>query len=201
MCIRDRYNTPTHVIGHCKAVTLVAMTIGKELNEKGYNLDIELIQGAGLAHDAVSYTHLIGQYVYSYDNEDFVDVVTKKLLSKGITISSAESCTGGLFAGRLTDVPGISEIFERSIVTYSNRAKIEELGVSPTTLEKYGAVSPETAKEMVQGLRKKTGSRLCVSVTGVAGPGGGTAEKPVGLMYIGCIFDGDITVKLSLIHI
>ncbi|MDD4376693.1 MAG: competence/damage-inducible protein A [Eubacteriales bacterium] len=138
---------------------------------------------------------VIGQYVYSYDNEDFVDVVTKKLLSKGITISSAESCTGGLFAGRLTDVPGISDIFERSIVTYSNRAKIEELGVSPTTLEKYGAVSPETAKEMVQGLRKKTGSRLCVSVTGVAGPGGGTAEKPVGLMYIGCIFDGDITVK------
>lgn len=137
----------------------------------------------------------VGKYIYSYDNEEFVDVVAQKLLKMKISISSAESCTGGMFAQALTDVPGISAVFERGIVTYSNRAKMEELGVKAETLDKFGAVSAETAKEMADGLQKKTGSKLCISVTGVAGPEGGTDEKPVGLVYVGCAYNGKMIVK------
>lgn len=140
---------------------------------------------------------LIGEYIYSYDDEDLVDVVGKLLLEKHITISCAESCTGGLFAAALTDIPGISEVFERGIVTYSNRAKMEELGVKAETLDKFGAVSPETACEMASGLAEKTGSDLCISVTGIAGPGGGTAEKPVGLAYTGIAYKGQVKAVKS----
>lgn len=138
---------------------------------------------------------IIGEYTYSYDDEPLYQVVGNKLIKNKITISCAESCTGGLFAQTLTEIPGISEVFDRGIVTYSNKAKMDELGVKQETLEKYGAVSKETALEMVQGLKEKTGSRLCVSITGIAGPGGGTEEKPVGLVYIGAVFDDKVVVK------
>ena len=95
-----------------------------------------------------------------------------------------------MFSGAITSIPGISDVFERGIVTYSNRAKIEELGVSPDTLEKFGAVSAETAEEMASGLEAKTGSDLCIAVTGISGPGGGSTEKPVGLVYIGIKWQG-----------
>ena len=131
----------------------------------------------------------VGDYIYSTEDEGLPAVVGKKLIERGLTMSCAESCTGGMIAAKMTDIPGISAVFERGIVTYSNRAKMEELGVSEATLKQYGAVSSQTAEEMVRGLRKKTGSRVCVSVTGVAGPGGGTAEKPVGLIYIGVMVD------------
>lgn len=131
----------------------------------------------------------IGQYVYSYDDEDLFQVVGRKLIEQKIGISSAESCTGGLFAQTLTEVSGISAVFDRGLITYSNQAKIEELGVNVETLEKFGAVSEETAVEMAEGLKKVTGSRLCISVTGIAGPDGGTEEKPVGLVYICAILD------------
>ena len=137
---------------------------------------------------------IIGKYIYSYDNEDMINVVAKLLMEKHITISSAESCTGGKFAAALCEIPGISEVFERGIVTYSNRAKMEELGVKEETLAEHGAVSPETAEEMVRGLAAKTGSDLCISVTGIAGPGGGSAEKPVGLAYIGISYKGEVKV-------
>ena len=130
----------------------------------------------------------IGEYIYSCDDEDLVQVVCRKLMEKGLTISSAESCTGGMFAAALTDTAGISSCFNRGLVTYSNEAKMQELGVKAETLEKYGAVSEETAMEMAEGLKKVSGSDICVSVTGVAGPGGGTPEKPVGLVYIGFIY-------------
>ena len=137
---------------------------------------------------------IIGEYVYSTDNEELIDVVGKLLLEKGITISCAESCTGGLFSGAITSITGISDVFERGIVTYSNKAKIEELGVLPETLEKFGAVSAETAEEMVIGLESKTGSDLCLAVTGISGPGGGSKEKPVGLFYIGIKWQGKTDV-------
>jgi len=137
----------------------------------------------------------IGQYIYSYDGEDLYEVVGKKLLEKNISISSAESCTGGLFAKTLTDLPGISAVYDRGFVTYSNKAKMEELGVKAETLEKFGAVSEETAIEMTKGLKKVTGSRLCISVTGIAGPEGGTEEKPVGLVYICASLDDKIICK------
>lgn len=131
----------------------------------------------------------VGEFVYSYDDEEFYQVVGKKLIERNISFSSAESCTGGLFAQTLTEIPGISAVFDRGFVTYSNKAKMEELGVKSETLEKYGAVSEETAIEMAEGLKKVTGSRLCISVTGIAGPDGGTPEKPVGLIYICAILD------------
>lgn len=133
----------------------------------------------------------IGKYIYSEDNEDIWTVTGRMLMEKGITVSAAESCTGGLFAKTMTDIPGISSIFDRSLVTYSNEAKMQELGVSSETLEKYGAVSEETAVEMAEGLFRKTGSDICISVTGIAGPDGGTEEKPVGLSYIAMHKDGE----------
>ena len=137
---------------------------------------------------------IIGEYIYSYDDEDLINVVAKLLLEKNITISCAESCTGGKFAAALTEIPGSSKVFERGLVTYSNQAKIDELGVKAETLEKFGAVSPETAEEMVRGLAAKTGSDLCISITGIAGPDGGTEEKPVGLSYIGISYNGEVKV-------
>ena len=138
---------------------------------------------------------LIGEYIYSFDNEDFEKVVFDKLIEKNITISSAESCTGGLFAKTITDFSGSSKIFDRGLVTYSDRSKMDELKVNKETLEKYGAVSEETALEMAEGLFKASGSDLCISVTGIAGPGGGTDEKPVGLVYIGYFYKGEAKVK------
>lgn len=137
----------------------------------------------------------LGDYIYSYDNEELVEVVAKKLLDKDISISCAESCTGGLFAANLTGIPGISRVFDRSLVTYSNKAKVEELGVSELTLEKFGAVSFETAREMMDGLKRITGSRLCVSVTGISGPDGGSNDKPVGLVYLCASLDDQAICK------
>jgi len=130
----------------------------------------------------------IGLYIYSMDGQNLVDVVASKLMENGFSLSCAESCTGGLFAATLTRVPGISSVFDRGFVTYSNQAKIDELGVHPQTLEKYGAVSRETATEMAKGVFHATGSNFCIAVTGIAGPDGGTDEKPVGLVYISLIF-------------
>ena len=137
---------------------------------------------------------IIGECVYSTDNEELADVVANMLLDKNITISCAESCTGGLFAGTLINTDGISKVFDRGIVTYSNEAKIKELGVKAETLDTFGAVSPETAAEMAEGIRAKTGTDMAVSVTGIAGPGGGSADKPVGLVYIGIAYDGKTDV-------
>ena len=137
---------------------------------------------------------IIGEYVYSTDNEELADVVANMLLDKNITISCAESCTGGLFAGTLINTDGISKVFDRGIVTYSNEAKIKELGVKAETLDTFGAVSPEIAAEMAEGIRAKTGTDMAVSVTGIAGPGGGSADKPVGLVYIGIAYDGKTDV-------
>ena len=132
----------------------------------------------------------IGEFIYSCDDEELASVVAKKLLSREITISSAESCTGGMFAAALTGIPGISRVFDRSLVTYSNSAKRQELGVSEDTLKACGAVSEETAREMAEGLQKVSGSDICVSVTGIAGPEGGTPRKPVGLVYIAAAYRG-----------
>lgn len=133
---------------------------------------------------------LVGEYIYSCDDEELVQVVARKLMEKDLTISCAESCTGGKFAAALTDVPGISKCFQRGFVTYSNEAKVEQLGVSPVTLERFGAVSEEIAREMAEGLARVSGSDICVSVTGIAGPGGATETKPVGLIYVGLRYQG-----------
>ena len=141
----------------------------------------------------------VGHYIYSCDDEELAQVVADRLMEQGLTLSSAESCTGGMFASTMTDIPGISRCFDRGLVTYSNQAKMEELGVSAGTLEKFGAVSEETALEMVEGLKRVSGSDVCISVTGIAGPGGGSEEKPVGLVYIGFSYgDKKICKKIQM---
>jgi len=125
----------------------------------------------------------IGEYIYSYDDVDLVRVVADQLIERNLTLAAAESCTGGMFGAAMTDVPGISAVFDRSLVTYSNEAKMQELGVREETLEQYGAVSEETAREMAEGVREASGADIGISVTGIAGPDGGTEEKPVGTVY------------------
>ena len=110
--------------------------------------------------------------------------VGKLLISQGLTLTAAESCTGGLVSHRLTNVPGCSSYFLGSIVSYANEAKCGVLGVSLATLQAHGAVSPQTAEEMAGGARRLFGADIALAVTGVAGPGGGTVEKPVGLVFL-----------------
>jgi nicotinamide-nucleotide amidase len=115
------------------------------------------------------------------------------LVSKGLTISVAESCTGGSLSSSLTSISGASSYFNCGFITYSNQSKIDMLGVSPESIEMYGAVSEKVAHEMVTGAGQRSHSNLAVSITGIAGPSGGSASKPVGMVCIGFFFDGNVT--------
>ncbi|MEG0354999.1 MAG: CinA family protein [Lachnospiraceae bacterium] len=123
------------------------------------------------------------------------DTVVRLLQEQKLSITTAESCSAGLLAGRLVNVSGASGVFQEGYITYSNDAKEKLLGVCHETLERYGAVSEQTAKEMAIGAAKAAGAGVALSVTGIAGPDGGTAEKPVGLIYIGCYVKGKVYVK------
>lgn len=134
----------------------------------------------------------VGDYIYAETEDPFFSMeqaVAEALLRNGLTVAVAESCTGGMIAARLTSVPGISESFLEGHVTYSNEAKARVLGVSAASLAQHGAVSEVVAREMALGLQVRSGADLCLSVTGIAGPGGGTIEKPVGLVYL-CLATG-----------
>ncbi len=142
-----------------------------------------------------------------YKEENNVNNISRKeLLSElfnliqkeNLTVSTAESCTGGLIAGAITSIPGISSYYEEGFVTYSNEAKKKYLGVPSHILKTHGAVSRQTAFYMVRGLIKETGADVGVSVTGIAGPGGGSEEKPVGLVYIATGAKDDITVTKNI---
>lgn len=139
--------------------------------------------------------NVIGEYIYCVGEMDLSEVVVDLLKKKGLRLASAESCTGGLFADSIISIAGTSDIFDRALVTYSNQSKMEELGVKRETLDKYGAVSEETAIEMVNGLHEASGADVCVSVTGIAGPDGGTLEKPVGLVYTALRFNNQVICK------
>lgn len=121
--------------------------------------------------------------------------IERILSSRKMTVTTAESCTGGLIAATLVNADGISEVFKEGYITYSNEAKQKLLGVKQETLDLYGAVSRETAAEMAEGAARMAGADAAIAVTGIAGPGGGTPEKPVGLVYIGCSFQGKTIVK------
>ena len=127
---------------------------------------------------------VVGTYVYGYDEDTLPEVLGRELLSRQQTIAFAESCTGGLASSMMTDVPGSSEYVKGSVVSYTDVIKNQVIHVSKTTLSKKGAVSEETALEMARGAREVIGSDVAVSITGLAGPGGGTRKKPVGLVYI-----------------
>ena len=124
------------------------------------------------------------------------DQIIKELIKKKITISTAESCTGGLLASKITSISNASNIFNIGLVTYSNSAKHKILKVNPKILKKYGAVSQQVCKEMVQNLFKLSKSKISISVTGIAGPNGGTNLKPVGTVYVGVKYSKKIKIYL-----
>ncbi|WP_411169154.1 competence/damage-inducible protein A [Clostridium sp. MB05] len=138
---------------------------------------------------------VLGEYIYGEDENSLEAVVAEILCNKNLSIATVESCTGGLVASSLISYPGISEVFKEGAITYSNEAKMKRLGVKKETLDKYGAVSEETAKEMVIGIAREAKTDIAISTTGIAGPGGGTNEKPVGLVYIGIFVKGNVVVK------
>ena len=119
--------------------------------------------------------------------------LSELLVSKGLTVSVAESCTGGALSSSLTLIAGASSYFDCGYITYSNQSKVQMLGVSTETIETYGAVSEKVAHEMVIGAGERSQSNLAVSITGIAGPSGGSTEKPVGMVCFGFFFDGEIT--------
>ena len=137
-----------------------------------------------------------GNDIYTTEEDTTLEKAVADLLQANeLTVACAESCTGGLLAARLVNVPGISDVFKTSVVTYSNKAKKRLLGVKKSPLQTHGAVSLETAEEMAKGAAAQLKADVAVAVTGIAGPDGGTEEKPVGLVYIGCHVKGKTTVK------
>lgn len=137
-----------------------------------------------------------GDAIYTTDEKvTLEEAVVEELKKKGMTVTTAESCTGGKLSGRLLNVAGASEVYHEGYITYANAAKEKLLGVSHETLETYGAVSARTAEEMARGAAEAAGADAALAVTGIAGPGGGTAEKPVGLVYIGCAVREKVTVR------
>jgi nicotinamide-nucleotide amidase len=124
-----------------------------------------------------------GEHVYGERDADLAAVVLERARQAGLSLGTAESCTGGLVGGRLTNVPGSSDVFEGGVVCYSNRLKTELLGIAPELITEHGAVSEPVARAMAEGARARMGVDLAVSVTGIAGPAGGTVEKPVGTVW------------------
>lgn len=138
----------------------------------------------------------LGNLIYTTDeNVSLEKAVVDLLVAGNLTVTCAESCTGGMLSARLINIPGVSEVYKSGVVTYSNKSKRKLLGVKKSTLDKYGAVSAQCAEEMAKGLTELSKGDVAVSVTGIAGPDGGTKDKPVGLVYIGCNVKGKVTVK------
>jgi len=137
----------------------------------------------------------VDKYIYATGIENLEETVGDMLVKCGYTISTAESCTGGLLGHRFTNVPGSSTYYLGGVVSYSDDIKMKTLGVQENTLQEFGAVSKQTATEMAQGVRDLFGSDLAIAVTGIAGPGGGTAEKPVGLVYITLVHNDTVWAK------
>ena len=145
---------------------------------------------------------LLGESVYAVldtSEGSMEEIAGRELTARGLTVATAESCTGGLVAAKLVNYPGISAALGEAHVTYANEAKVKYCGVKPETLAAHGAVSEETAREMAQGLRERAGVDIAVATTGIAGPSGGTREKPVGLVYVACADrHGVVVEKLNL---
>ncbi len=139
-----------------------------------------------LARQVALVLPLIEDHVFGYDSDELETVIGALLMSNNATISTAESCTGGYVANQITSIPGSSRYYEGSVVSYSNDVKMNVLGVSRETLEAYGAVSEQTAREMAEGARRLLNTTFAISTTGIAGPDGGTPEKPVGTVWIAC---------------
>ena len=137
----------------------------------------------------------IKKYVYGYDNDKLEQVIADLLIQNNLTVSTAESCTSGLLASRLTDVPGSSQYFKGGSVCYSNELKINDIGVDKDVIEKYGAVSEEVAESLAKNIAKKNNTDIGIGITGIAGPDGGTEKKPVGLVFVGIFYKNNLYIK------
>ncbi|SDH17597.1 nicotinamide-nucleotide amidase [Dyadobacter soli] len=151
----------------------------------GTGTDQEILEKE-LAEQVALVLPLIEENVFGYDSDELETVIGTLLMNNNATIATAESCTGGYVANQITSIPGSSRYYEGSVVSYSNAVKMNVLGVSSETLEAYGAVSEQTAREMAEGARRVLNTTFAISTTGIAGPDGGTAEKPVGTVWIAC---------------
>ena len=160
-------------------------------------VDIRLTsQDAKLIKNLVeSIVKRIDKYVYGFDSDKLEEVVADLLVKNDSTIATAESCTAGLLSARLTNIPGSSKYFNGGVVCYSNQLKEELVGVKKETLDRYGSVSEETASELAENIAKKLDSKIGVSITGIAGPGGGTEKKPVGLVFVGIFYKNNVYIK------
>ncbi|MCL6588453.1 MAG: competence/damage-inducible protein A [Firmicutes bacterium] len=148
-----------------------------------------------IAETAARITERLGPYIYGFDGDNLETVIGRLLISKKNSLATAESCTGGLVAHRITNIPGSSGYYLGGVNCYSNELKINLVGVGAETIQKYGAVSSETAAAMAVGIKEKTGADIGLAVTGIAGPGGATPEKPVGLVYFAVATNEGVTVE------
>ena len=169
--------------GYPIRVGLIAQTAGVDIQIQ-YTGSLEKEGKAFLEEIEQKLKSSLGEALYGYEEETLEIIVGRLLTRLGLTLAVAESCTGGLMTHLLTNISGSSNFLEQSIVSYSNRSKEEFLGVSSKTLQDYGAVSLQTAKEMAKGIRKMAQTDLGFSITGIAGPTGGTSEKPIGLVHM-----------------
>jgi len=170
---------------------------------RDFEIHVDLVVGeAGEARaDAIAAAlrERLGEFLFSEDERTIAEIVLERCRERGLTLATAESCTGGLVAARLTSVPGSSDVFRGSVVAYADDVKTRELGVPTQVLAAHGAVSAETAAAMAAGVRDRLETDLGVSDTGVAGPGGGTPEKPVGLVYLHAAGpDGELAADFSV---
>jgi nicotinamide-nucleotide amidase len=170
---------------------------------RDFEIEVDLVSEseAAMAADELATTLAgrLGRWLFAQDERPVAELVLSLCRAHGLTLATAESCTGGMVAARLTDVAGSSEVFLGGVVAYSNEMKQAELGVAEEVLAAHGAVSAETAAAMARGARDRLGADVAVAVTGVAGPGGGTPEKPVGLVYAHAAGpDGERSVEFNL---
>lgn len=149
-----------------------------------------------LAEQVEKVLPLIEKNVFGFDNDELETVVGRLLSEKGLTLSIAESCTGGYVSSQITKIPGSSAYFWGSVVSYSNIVKVNQLGVTPETLDQFGAVSEETVRQMAEGVRKALGTNVGIATSGIAGPDGGTPDKPVGTIWIACSTDERTVARL-----
>jgi len=187
--VYGRFENPkTTILGAAGQVELHLVAEGDDVAQAEGRIEaLALELRAALAHR-----------LYDENGRDLPHVVVDLLRGLGLTLSLAESCTGGLLSARLTEVPGASAVLERAFVTYANRAKIEEVGVDPALLEHHGAVSAEVAAAMAEGARRVAGTDVGVGITGIAGPDGGSALKPVGLVFVATAGRAGARVRRSL---
>ncbi|MCK8494502.1 competence/damage-inducible protein A [Spirosoma sp. RP8] len=156
----------------------------------------EAILDQQLAEQVEKVLPLIEKNVFGFDNDELETVVGRLLSEKGLTLSIAESCTGGYVSSQITKIPGSSAYFWGSVVSYSNIVKVNQLGVTPETLDQFGAVSEETVRQMAEGVRKALGTNVGIATSGIAGPDGGTPDKPVGTIWIACSTDERTVARL-----